>query len=72
MNAQQLARTPDGLPLLLSLLEAEPAGMADFYARYHALQVLKGLSAAAPLQLQEVRGRGVRGPGVRGQGARAW
>ena len=55
INAQQLARAPDGLPLLLSLLEAEPGGSSDFYARYHTLQVLKGLSAAAPLQLQQVR-----------------
>ena len=54
INAQQLARAPDGLPLLLSLLEPEPAGLADFYARYHTLQVLKGLVAAAPLALQQV------------------
>lgn len=54
INAQQLARSPEGLPLLLSLLEPEPSGLADFYARYHALQVLKGLVAAAPLALQQV------------------
>lgn len=54
INAQQLARAPDGLPLLLSLLEPEPAGLSDFYARYHTLQVLKGLVAAAPLALQQV------------------
>jgi hypothetical protein len=54
INAQQLARTPDGLPLLLAVLERGPGGSSDFYARYHALQVLKGLSMAAPRQLQEV------------------
>lgn len=53
INAQQLARTPDGLALLLGLLDAEPAGLADFYARYHTLQVFKGLAAAAPLVLQQ-------------------
>lgn len=53
INAQQLARSPDGLPILLSLLEPEPSGMADFYARYHTLQVLKGLVATAPLALQQ-------------------
>ena len=56
INAQQLVRTPEGLPLLLSLLGQEPAGLGDFYARYHTLQVLKGLVATAPHQLQEVRG----------------
>ena len=29
--------------------------MSDFYARYHTLQLLKGLVVAAPLQLQQVR-----------------
>ncbi|PSC74328.1 Arginine deiminase [Micractinium conductrix] len=53
VNAQTLARTPEALPLLLSLLEAAPAGLGDFYARYHTLQVIKGLAAAAPSQLQE-------------------
>ena len=63
-------RTPEGLPLLLSLLEQEPAGVGDFYARYHTLQVLKGLVATAPRQLQEVRGcvgNGVQRAAGRGQ-----
>ena len=64
INAQQLVRTQEGLPLLLSLLEQEPAGLGNFYARYHTLQVLKGLVATAPRQLQEVRGWvGGRGAG---------
>jgi hypothetical protein len=54
INAQQLARSPDALPLLLGLLEGGPADMPDFYVRYHTLQVLKGLAAAAPRQLQDV------------------
>ena len=54
INAQQLAREGEGLPLLLSLLEPGPAGVADFYARYHTMQVFKGMVAAAPHLLQEV------------------
>ncbi|KAL4452662.1 hypothetical protein ABPG75_008324 [Micractinium tetrahymenae] len=53
INAQQLARTPEALPLLLALLEQGAGGVADFYARYHTLQVIKGLAASAPRQLQE-------------------
>lgn len=41
------------MALLLGLLDAEPAGLADFYSRYHTLQVFKGLAAAAPLVLQQ-------------------
>ena len=57
INAQQLAREGEGLPLLLSLLEPGPAGVADFYARYHTMQVFKGMVAAAPHLLQEVSER---------------
>ncbi|EFN51480.1 hypothetical protein CHLNCDRAFT_140241 [Chlorella variabilis] len=53
VNAQQLARMPDAMPLLLNLLEQGPAGVPDFYARYYTLQVLKGLASAAPHHLQE-------------------
>lgn len=67
INAQQLARSPEGLPLLLSLLEPEPAGLSDFYARYHTLQVLKGLVAAAPLALQQVGSGGVGYVSLRGR-----
>lgn len=55
---------------LRSVLEPEPAGLSDFYAHYHTLQVLKGLVAAAPLALQQVcaemaagrRGLGIAAP----------
>lgn len=54
INAQQLARMPEALPLLLALLEQGPGGVSDFYARYHTLQIIRGLAAMAPRQLQEV------------------
>lgn len=72
MNAAQLAREPGAVAALLALLEAPPAGTADFYARYHALQALKGLAAAAPGQLQEARGGLLgRGAGERGEASAA-
>lgn len=54
MNAEQLARTPESVTLLLSLLDDE-VGVQDFYVRYHTLQVLKALLTANKRTLQEVR-----------------
>ena len=52
VNADLFARDPANVPLLLALLEEEPVGLSDFYARYFTLQLLTGL-----LQV----GLGVRG-----------
>lgn len=71
INAQQLARTPEALPLLLALLEQGPGGVGDFYARYHALQVIRGLAAMAPRQLQEVGAGGCCPAGAAGMSAGA-
>jgi hypothetical protein len=53
VNAEQLARTPDAIALLLSVLEPPPVGVADFYARYHALQVLRAVLGANARLVQE-------------------
>lgn len=54
VNAELFSRDRTNVPMLLRLLEEEPAGVADFHVRYHALQVLTGL-ASSPHRLQEVR-----------------
>jgi hypothetical protein len=54
INAEQLARTPDAVTLLLSLLEERPVGVPDFYVRYHTLQTLRALLGANAGMLQEV------------------
>ncbi len=55
MNAEQLLRSAECVPMLLSLLDDEPLGMPDFYVRFYTLDVLKGLLAANAQLLQEVR-----------------
>ena len=40
INADLFARTPNNIPLLLSLLEDEPVGLSDFYVRYYTVQLL--------------------------------
>lgn len=61
INAEQLARTPGAPQLLLGTLADEPAGLRDFYARYHALRALEGLLDANPAAIQ-----------VRAAGRLAW
>jgi hypothetical protein len=53
VNAELFSRDKQNVPMLLGLLEAEPAGVNDFHVRYHALQILTGLSSS-PHRLQEV------------------
>lgn len=53
VNAEIFSRDKQNVPMLLGLLEAEPVGVADFHVRYHALQILTGLSSS-PHRLQEV------------------
>lgn len=54
INAELLAKSPETVPLLLGFLEEEPAGINDFYVRYHAVQLLTALAASGPYRLQEV------------------
>lgn len=54
VNAELFSRDTQNVPMLLGLLEEEPVGVADFHVRYHALQILTGLSSS-PHRLQEVR-----------------
>ena len=56
VNAEQLLRSADCVPALLSLLDDEPLGSHDFYVRFYTLDVLKGLLAANAALLQEVDG----------------
>ena len=53
VNAELFSRDKANVPMLLSLLEEEPTGVADFSVRYHALQILIGLSSSLH-RLQEV------------------
>ena len=59
INAELLAKSPDTVHLLLGFLEEEPAGIKDFYVRYHTVQLLTALAANGPYRLQ-----GVSSPGL--------
>lgn len=54
VNAELFSRDKQNVPMLLSLLEEPPAGVDDFHVRYHALQILTGLSSSVH-RLQEAR-----------------
>ncbi len=53
LNAELLARSREHVALLLGLLEDEPVGVADFYCRYHTVQLLTGLLGHCAGRLQE-------------------
>ncbi len=40
--------------MLLGFLDEEPAGIKDFYVRYHTVQLLTALAAGGPYRLQGV------------------
>ncbi|BDA49633.1 General vesicular transport factor p115 [Coccomyxa sp. Obi] len=52
INAELLAKSPDTVPMLLGFLDEEPAGIKDFYVRYHTVQLLTALAAGGPYRLQ--------------------
>lgn len=54
INAELLAKSPDTVPMLLGFLDEEPAGIKDFYVRYHTVQLLTALAAGGPYRLQGV------------------
>ena len=54
INGELLAKSPDTVPMLLGFLEEEPAGIKDFYVRYHTVQLLTALAAGGPYRLQGV------------------
>lgn len=49
VNSELLAREPDSIALVLSLLDE-----TDFYVRYHTLQLLTALLTNCPARLQDV------------------
>lgn len=55
INAELFSRGKDNIELLLGLLKDEPAGVADFYVRYHTVQLLTSLAAISSYRVQEVR-----------------
>ena len=55
LNAELFSRGKDNIDLLLGLLEDEPAGVSDFYARYHTVQLLTALAAVSSYRIQEVQ-----------------
>ena len=54
INAELFSRGKDNIELLLGLLEDEPAGVSDFYVRYHTVQLLTSLAAISSYRVQEV------------------
>ena len=54
INAELFSRGKDNIELLLGLLEDEPAGVSDFYVRYHTVQLLTSLAAVSSYRMQEV------------------
>lgn len=54
LNAELFSRGKDNIGVLLSLLDAEPAGVSDFYVRYHTVQLLTALAAVSSYRIQEV------------------
>ncbi|KAG2502027.1 hypothetical protein HYH03_000521 [Edaphochlamys debaryana] len=53
VNAELFARQREHVGLLLGLLEDEPVGVADFYVRYHTVQLLTALLSHCAPKLQE-------------------
>ena len=54
INADLFSKGTGNTGLLLGLLAEEPAGVADFYVRYHTVQLLTALAAASSYRVQEV------------------
>ena len=54
VNAELFSQSKVNLEMLLSLLEDEPAGVSDFYVRYHTVQILTALAAVSSYRIQEV------------------
>lgn len=54
INAELFSRGKDNIEMLLSLLDDEPAGISDFYVRYHTIQLLTSLAAVSSFRIQEV------------------
>ncbi|KAA6420456.1 MAG: golgin candidate 6-like [Trebouxia sp. A1-2] len=54
VNAEMFSRGKDNIGMLLGFLEDEPAGISDFYVRYHTIQLLTSLAAVSSLRIQEV------------------
>jgi hypothetical protein len=52
LNSDLFAREPGNTHLLLSLLEDEPVGVADFYVRYYTVQLLTVLLSSSSYRLQ--------------------
>ncbi|KAL3135480.1 hypothetical protein ABBQ38_005960 [Trebouxia sp. C0009 RCD-2024] len=53
LNAELFSRGKDNIGVLLSLLDDEPAGVSDFYVRYHTIQLLTALAAVSSYRIQE-------------------
>ncbi|DBA66722.1 hypothetical protein WJX79_001922 [Trebouxia sp. C0005] len=53
VNAEMFSRGKDNIGMLLGFLEDEPAGISDFYVRYHTIQLLTSLAAVSSLRIQE-------------------
>ena len=54
LNAELFSRGKDNIEVLLGLLNDEPAGVSDFYVRYHTVQLLTALAAVSSYRIQEV------------------
>ena len=54
VNAELFSQGKANLEVLLSLLDDEPAGVSDFYVRYHTVQILTALAAVSSYRVQEV------------------
>lgn len=54
LNAELFSRGKDNVEVLLGLLNDEPAGVSDFYVRYHTIQLLTALAAVSSYRIQEV------------------
>ena len=64
LNAELFSRGKDNIGALLSLLDDEPAGVSDFYVRYHTVQLLTALAAVSTYRIQEVRSHHMAAPHV--------
>ena len=54
LNAELFSRGKDNIEVLLGLLNDEPAGVSDFYVRYHTVQLLTALATVSSYRIQEV------------------
>ena len=54
LNAELFSSGKNNIEMLLGLLDDEPAGVSDFYVRYHTVQLLTALATVSSYRIQEV------------------